>query len=172
MTSFEDGREQPGIGDTTWIPTTNDYGGWYGRNARPGDVRIAFVAEQVNENLVLPGWPPLYGGRSGLYLWKAIATVSLHPHDMYYTNAIKPPGKLDDLEAELHGEVLPDVVIALGKIASKKLWSSGVSHHAIPHPAFWRRFHWDDTKPGEENHPRRRGGLYHYATFIRDAAVN
>lgn len=64
---------------------------------------------------------------------------------MYFTNAIKPWDiRKTDLFEELCHEVLPDIVIALGQIASKKLWDAGVSHFAIPHPSYWRRFHGGD----------------------------
>jgi hypothetical protein len=162
---------QLGITPASWVPETNRYGGWYGRNARPGEVAVAFVAERVNEHVVAPDWPPLYGGGSGLYLWKAVAVAGLKPHDMYYTNAVKPSGKVNNLREELHGEVLPDMILALGKTASDALWAAGVSHCAIPHPAYWKRFHTHDTHPKWSHHyPQRQGGLNYYAELIKEAA--
>lgn len=141
-----------------WVPELNRFGGWYGLLAKPGEVRIAFVGEEVNTRAVPEDWPPLYGGpHSGFYLTRAILLAHLDPKECYYTNSIKPKGVEQDLEEELH-EVMPSVVVALGSTAARKLWNAGVSHHRIPHPSFWSRW------------CKGRGGINSYAKIIEEVA--
>lgn len=125
-----------------WVPQVNRWGGWFGRDASPGETRAAFVGEVLGEAVTKPWWPPLYGGWSGGYLWRCLLDAGFPGHQMYFTNAVKQLGQREDLAEELHEEVLPEVIIALGQVASKSLWEYGVSHIALPHPSFWRRFHY------------------------------
>lgn len=141
-------------------PSLNDYGGWMGPSAEPGDVDIAFVGEQMNPKMPRD-YPPLYwsgSGTAGSYLQRSILMARLDPRRMYYTNAIKPRGYTDRLEEELHHLVQADHTIALGRIAAAKLWDLGVEHYTIPHPSFWARFH-----PGQQQT---------YANLIKELTSN
>lgn len=122
-------------------PPLTIYGGWSGRRAALTGITVAmFVGERLGPT-VDPTWPPLYGGFSGMYIWRAIAIAGYHVGDMYFTNALKQLGQRDDLREEAR-QAAPRRVIALGQIASNKLFEQEISHWALPHPSYWRRFHY------------------------------
>ena len=130
----------PGEWDGRWVPTLNRWGGWYGRRARPGEVVIAFVGQELNPRNHRR-WPPLYGGKTGLYLWRALKDAGGDLHACYYTNARKVRGFWTNLQDELFLEVAPEITIALGEIADAALTRDAVPHDRLPHPAYWQRFH-------------------------------
>lgn len=125
------------------MPKLNRWGGWFGRRASPGDVRVAWVGEILGKD-VDRRWPPLFWGRTGGFLIRSIG-LDLWPLG-YYTNAVKPPWANSDLYKEICEHVVPERVVALGGEASRILTLHHVEHVKLPHPSWVLRFHYTERE--------------------------
>lgn len=115
--------------------------------------KLVFVGEQVNKNVTWRGLP-FDKGLSSEFLAETFEIAGLKESRIYICNADKvTPDELTKLGV-YRGSAK---VIALGKIADKKLTSLGIQHKALPHPQWVKRFHY------KKQHV--------YAQSMRDACI-
>lgn len=89
-------------------------------------ITIPFYDEHVSHKLV-----------SGTLMYRAFKDAGLHWNEVALTNS-----EGIDL-AQLHIDLgWPTNVVALGNVASLRLEKAGIEHEKIPHPQYWRRFHY------------------------------
>jgi uracil-DNA glycosylase len=130
------------------LPKVNKYGGWFGRDASPGETGAMFVGDRLAHDDD-PSLPPLFWGRTGGFLLRCLARADISYHRCYFTNAHKPAGRTADLVKEV-SFVQAEKVVALGAVASIELTRKGIEHVALPHPSHVLRFaytrRWDYVK--------------------------
>jgi hypothetical protein len=98
--------------------------------------KLVFVGEQVNKNVTWRGLP-FDRGASSQFLLDVFTAASIPEKAVYICNADRLTG--EEAKQLRQG---PTVFVALGAKASKKLTELGISHSALPHPQYVKRFHW------------------------------
>jgi thymidylate kinase len=104
--------------------------GWIGEPS----ARYLIVGEQVNG---LPDLPFFETTGSAGYLNSCLRAAGFRETQLAFTNAYTATGKPRKLTRY-------PVVIALGEAASLVLASQEIEHEKIPHPAYWKRFHYHE----------------------------
>lgn len=108
------------------------------------------VGERVNGNTSPHNdWPFVAEGESSLWLAQQLDLAEVSEQELYWINA------MDADEAETNPSfikgLIPDRVIALGKSAEiwckRNIKTKNLPVHAVPHPAFWKRFHSTERYP-------------------------
>jgi hypothetical protein len=90
---------------------------------------------------------PFIGDAGSCSLWLAerLDEWNVNEHDLYWINALRPDGELES--PAFIEELCPEKIIALGKIAHRWCDKYGLTHVVVPHPQFWKRFHYHKPYP-------------------------
>jgi len=89
----------------------------------------------LGERRLAPVYRGAFASTSGRYLLRALGDVDPPPPDLGLANALE-----EDVPALLEVLGYPRVC-ALGRQAQRSLQAAGVTHGAVPHPQYRRRFH-------------------------------
>lgn len=111
--------------------------------------RIVLVGESPSPIAKVP--IPFTAGPAGEFLAETLFSIEktlqrMITHDLFITNAVKGTEQdaailreeLNNLQLNHHSRV-----VALGKEADEMLSYIHVEHETIPHPMFWKRFHYE-----------------------------
>ena len=79
----------------------------------------------------------------GQYLFQALAKTGIKPGDIHIMNLWHKNGSQGDWEGALT-LLQPKKIIAFGKKVQAELIRANFENVEIPHPQFWKRFHYKD----------------------------
>ena len=103
-----------------------------------------FVGDSFNiGNLVKYPFQVLNGSSCGNLLWEALDMTRARPYTSHVLNSMKIDGTYQDWDAIVEF-FKPRRIIALGKEARERLHDARVEHRTMPHPSYWKRFHYKD----------------------------
>ena len=110
------------------------------RSLPPGSVgspraRYLFVGEKGSQPDSLTADLPFFGHvNSSAYLTEALDAAGFTEDEVAFTNA----QRWDGVRCSW---VIPDKIIALGKVAARECTARSLHHIELPHPQYWKRFH-------------------------------
>ncbi len=123
------------------------------RSTGSRNAEIMIVGEQLRPKATLNEYP-FSSGTSSEYLYSTLKESNLYKKDIYLTNAFKPWLPNDDVAAEILKLeiqwIKPKTIVFLGQkaadFATKYEIDDDSNKIMIPHPSYWKRFHYEKLK--------------------------
>jgi len=92
----------------------------------------------ANANYVRP-LMPRNAGEGGAYLFRALGSVGLCPHEVHLCNAYRSDSQPEKVR-HLWEKLMRPPIVTLGKVADEALLDRDLPHGAVDHPQYKRRF--------------------------------
>lgn len=116
---------------------------------RPGEVAL-LIGDQINANVVHGDtWRPPFvsfneGGCSA-WLARGLESHGISERSLYWVNSSSTAGA--PLDASFVDALRPKKIIALGRQAAHWCIENSLVFDDVPHPQFWKRFHYNKPYP-------------------------
>lgn len=116
---------------------------------QPGSATL-LVGEQIaRPHMTMVDWPFTGVSASSVWLTQQLIDWNVKESGLYWVNAIRPDGS--ELNDDFIEKLEPRKIIALGEKAATWCVRNGYAAVEVPHPQYWKRFHYGKPYPLKEH---------------------